>query len=61
MTKRTLALRTERLTELTAADLTVVVGAAQTNPGGLAGVCDLINTRSEPTIPDVNGCPTLVC
>jgi len=51
MTKRTLALRAERLTELTAEDLGAVVGAAGTD----GGICDTLG----PTVPDVNTCPSL--
>lgn len=58
MTKRALTLHRERLTDLTTEDLTTVVGAAQTNPGGLGGACDITDM---PTVPDVNRCPTLFC
>ena len=52
MTKRTLTLRAERLTELTADELTAVVGA-----GTDGGICDTVG----PTVPDVNTCRSLPC
>ncbi len=53
MAKRTLTLRVERLDELTTDELDAVIGAvaAQTNDG----IC------RNPTVPDVNRCPTLFC
>jgi hypothetical protein len=51
MTTRTLSLRTERLAELTPADLAAVIGAASTD----GGICDTLG----PTVPDVNTCRSL--
>jgi hypothetical protein len=48
MAKRTLSLNAERLTELTPAELSEVVGAAAT----VLGVCG-------PTVPDVNTCRSI--
>jgi hypothetical protein len=47
MTKRTLTLAAERLSELSTEDLTAVVGAAT-----VLGVCG-------PTVPDINTCRTV--
>lgn len=48
MAKRTLSLNAERLTELTPAELTEVVGAAAT----VLNLCG-------PTVPDINTCRSL--
>ena len=59
MTKRTLVLRSERLTELTEQELTDAVAAA--HQGTQPCVSDLTVITDMPTIPDVNRCPTLFC